>query len=65
MRAYDLIKALILAVTSIRQYVWSKMLSSLTDALLKLSKTTSPPNLFPSDCITLLLFAAKGGGAGF
>ena len=31
------------------------MLSSSRDAFLKLFKTTSPQNLFPSDCITLYL----------
>ena len=33
----------------------SKMLSSLLYFMLKLSKTTSPQKLFPSDCITLYL----------
>ena len=31
------------------------MLSSSSDALLKLTKTTSLPKMFPSDCITLYL----------
>ena len=36
-------------------YIWSKMLSSSQDVLLKLSETTSPHKLFPSKCITLYL----------
>ena len=34
-------------------YIRSKMLSSSRDALLKLSKTTSPQKPFPCDCISL------------
>ena len=34
-------------------YFWSKILSSSLLDMLKLSKTTSPPKLFRSDCITL------------
>ena len=36
--------------------ICSKMLSSSRDVLLKLSETTSPQKLFPSDCITLYWF---------
>ena len=34
-------------------YISSKILNSSKYTLLKLSKTTSPEELFPSDCITL------------
>ena len=34
-------------------YIWSKMLSSSVDTLLKVSKTTSPKKLFDYDCVTL------------
>ena len=34
-------------------YIWSKMLSASRDALLKLSKTTSPQKLIDYDCMTL------------
>ena len=36
-------------------YIWSKMLSSSQDVLLKLSETTSPPKRIPTDCITLYI----------
>ena len=36
-------------------YIWSKMLSSSLDTLLKVSKTTSPQKLFAYDCVTLYL----------
>ena len=36
-------------------YILAKMLSLSQDVLLKLSETTSPQKLFPSDCITLYL----------
>ena len=38
------------------------MLSSYLDALLKLSKTTSPQKLFPSDCITLHVYESLRPG---
>ena len=41
-------------------YFWSKMLSSALYDMLKLSKTTSPQKLFPSDYSTLY---NKGEGA--
>ena len=34
-------------------YIWSKLLSSSLDALLKLFKTSSPQKLFDYDCVTL------------
>ena len=34
-------------------YIWSKMLSSSLDTLLKVSKTTYPQKLFAYDCVTL------------
>ena len=34
-------------------YIWSKMLSSSLDTLLKVSKTTSPQKLFAYECVTL------------
>ena len=34
-------------------YIWTRLLSSSRNVLLKLSETTSPSKLFPSDCITL------------
>ena len=37
-------------------YIWSQMLSSSLDALLKVSKTTTPQKLFASDCVTLYIF---------
>ena len=42
-------KIFIIKKKKIFLYIWSQMLY----AMLKLSKTTSPPELFPSDCITL------------
>ena len=46
-------------------FIWSKMLSSSIDKLLKVSKTTSPQKLFAYDCVTLYLptfnlFSIKG-----
>ena len=46
-------------------HIWSKMLSSSQNVLIKLSKTTSPQKLFPTDCITLytgeeLFYMRKG-----
>ena len=41
-------------------YIWSKMLCSSQDAFLKLSKTTSPQNLYLSDCITLYIEWGRG-----
>ena len=40
-------------------HIWSKMLSSSLDVLLKLSKTTSPQKLFDYDCKTLYLCKTK------
>ena len=37
------------------RYIWSKMLPSSWDALLKLSKETSQKKMFPFDCITLYI----------
>ena len=34
-------------------YIWPKMLSSSPNVLLKVSETTFPQNLFPSECITV------------
>ena len=34
-------------------YIWSKIFSSSRNGLLNMSEKTSPPKLFPSDCITL------------
>ena len=39
--------------SNILAYYRSKILSSSLNAMLKLSKTTLPQKLFPSDCITL------------
>ena len=36
-------------------YIWSKMLSSSLDPLLKVSKTTFPQKLFAYDCVTLYI----------
>ena len=40
-------------IFALYMYIWSKMLSSSLDALLKVSKTTSSPKLFDYDCLTL------------
>ena len=44
---------MIIILTYSLLYIWSKMLSSSRDVLLKLSVTTSHQKLFQSDCITL------------
>ena len=36
-------------------YIWSKLLSSSRDALLKLSEATNPQKMFASDCNTLYI----------
>ena len=37
------------------EHIWSNMLSSSLDTLLKVSKTTSPLKLFAYDCVTLYI----------
>ena len=51
-----LIKIIIIIIRKyLLLYIWSKMLSSSRDALLKLTKTTSSQKLFQPDCITSVL----------
>ena len=50
------IKIIIIKIrTYLLLYIWSRMLFSSRDALLKLTKTTSTQIPFPSDCITLII----------
>ena len=61
------IKIIIQIRTYFLLYIWSEMLALSRYVLLKLSETTSPQKLFPSDCITLyikkiIIFKKKEGG---